>query len=296
MTTTLRALAGGLLLLAVPIAAAGPREPVALLYQISGEAHRIAPGRSPEPLRLYDRLPAEVTLELKPGSRVSLAFVKGKRYELSGPARVTLGPEDLGARSGNVRALAPVPPLPHLAAIEKSEHPGRPGAIRSRAERIAGLYPRSSSAALARETVLLFKPVPGAMEYRIEVQDCQGRTVFQTDIESPPVRVPAEILHSGSRYWWTVRTLDRPGPVARGEAELVILGKDAARAREEAREILAPESPGSLPLLAEIDRSLGLWLEARDELRAALDEEPSDPALQEALAAIEARLEEGDGR
>ena len=53
MIPTLRAFAGGLLLLAVPIAAAGPREPVALLYQISGEAQRISPGRSPEPLRAY---------------------------------------------------------------------------------------------------------------------------------------------------------------------------------------------------------------------------------------------------
>ena len=41
-----------------PLAAAGPREPVAILYQVSGEALRIAPGRSPEPLHLFDRLPA----------------------------------------------------------------------------------------------------------------------------------------------------------------------------------------------------------------------------------------------
>ncbi|HEY4591429.1 MAG TPA: hypothetical protein VIJ61_03410, partial [Thermoanaerobaculia bacterium] len=68
---------------------------MALVYQVSGEAQRTAPGRSPEPLRLYDRLPAGVTLELKPGSRVSLAFVTGKRYELSGPARATFGPKDL---------------------------------------------------------------------------------------------------------------------------------------------------------------------------------------------------------
>src|SRR4051812_5007094 len=123
----------GLLLLAILSTQslnAGPRQPVALVYWASGEAQRIAPGRSPEPLRLYDRLPAGVTLELKPGARVSLAFVTGKRYEISGPASATLGKEDLAARSGGVKALAPVPPLPQLEPIAASEKPGRtPGAI-----------------------------------------------------------------------------------------------------------------------------------------------------------------------
>ena len=112
MMTTLRALFGALLLLAVPIAAAGPREPVAIIYQVSGEPLRTAPGRSPETLRLFDRLPAGAAVELKAGSRLALAFVTGKRYELSGPARATLGKGDLAVKSGGVRALAPVPPLP----------------------------------------------------------------------------------------------------------------------------------------------------------------------------------------
>jgi CHAT domain-containing protein/tetratricopeptide (TPR) repeat protein len=103
---------------------------VALVYRVAGEAQRIAPGRSPEPLRPCDRLPAGVTLELRPGSRVSLAFANGKRYELSGPARATLGLEDLAARSDGVKALAWVPTLPRLAPIAPSEKPGgTPGAI-----------------------------------------------------------------------------------------------------------------------------------------------------------------------
>lgn len=124
MIATLRAFACGLLLLAVPIAAAGPREPVAIIYQVSGEAR---------PLRLFDRLPAGATVKLPAGARVTLAFVTGKRYELSGPARATLGPEDLAAKSGGVKALASVPPLPHLEPIAPSERPGSTaGAIRIR--------------------------------------------------------------------------------------------------------------------------------------------------------------------
>jgi hypothetical protein len=292
MITTLRALTGGLLLLAVPIAAAGPREPVAIIYQVSGEPLRIAPGRTPEPLRLLDYLPAEATVELKAGSRLALAFVTGKRYELSGPARATLGKGDLAAKSGGVRALASVPPLSRLVAIEDGDHPGAAmGAIRIRAERITGLYPCSGAAALAGETILRFHPVLGAMSYQIEVQDGRGRIVFALETGSPPVRVPAAILRGGQRYWWTVRTLDRPGPVARGETELVTLSESDARARKEVHDALVAERPESLPLLAEIDRGLGLLRESRDELRLALDAEPGDPALEKALAAIERRLE-----
>jgi hypothetical protein len=292
MIATVRALTCGLLLLS-QAATAGPREPVAIIYRITGEALRVAPGHSP--LHLFDRLPAETTLELSPGSRLAIAFVTGKRYEISGPARVTLGKGDLAAKSGGVRPLPSVPPLPRLAPIAEAEEPGpTAGAVRIRAERIAGLYPRRGVAVLADDAVLRFQPVLGAGKYRIEVQDGQGRTAFQTDAESPPVQVPAGRLRAGHRYSWMVRTLDRPGAVARGEADLVTLSEDAARARQETREILESEESGSLPLLAEIDHSLGLLLEAREDLRAALGGEPANPALRKALSEIEMQLEEAD--
>lgn len=292
MIATIRFLACGLLLLAVRSAAAGPHEPIAILYQVSGEALHIAPG-SPRPLRLFDRLPAGAVVDLPPGSRLALAFITGKRYEITGPARVTLGKGDLAIKSGGVRALPSVPSLLLLSPIAESERPGSTaGAVRIRSEVITGLYPHCGAAVLAEEARLHFQPVTGAREYRIEVQDGQSRTVFQADTESSPVKVPAGMLQSGHRYWWTVHTLDRPGAVARGGAELVTLGADAARAREKAREVLEAEGPGSLPLLAEIDRSLGLLREAREDLRTALESAPSDPALREALAELEMQLED----
>jgi len=294
MIATVRALTCGLLLLS-QAATAGPREPVAIIYRITGDALGAAPGRSTVPLRLFDRLPAGTTLELASGSRLAIAFVTGKRYEISGPARATLGKGELASKSGGVRALPSVPPLPRLAAIAEDEEPGPTmGAVRIRAERIAGLYPRRGVAVLADDAVLRFQPVLGAGRYRIEVRDGQGRTAFQTDAESPPVKVPAGRLRAGHRYSWMVRTLDRPGAVARGEADLVTLSEDAARARQETREILESGESGSLPLLAEIDHSLGLLLEAREDLRAALGGEPANPALRKALAEIETQLEEAD--
>ena len=276
-----------LFLLGLPAAAA---EPVAMVYLLAGEASLTAP--VPRPVRLFDRLPAETKVEVGPGSRVALAFVSGLRYELGERSQVTIGRKDLVSRTGLVRTLPPVPAFLRLSPIAKGDRPGpRAGAVRIRAERITGLYPRGGAAVLPGEIFLRFQPVMGAGRYRIEVQDDQGRTVFEADSESPPVKLDSETLRPGLRYRWTVRTLDRPGPVARGDAELVVLGEDVARTREETRKILKAEGPGSLPLLAAIDHSLGLWLEAREELRAALDRKPRDPGLQQALSEIEIQLE-----
>jgi len=278
-------------LFAVPAGAAAGG-PVAIVYSLAGEASITAPG--PLPLHLFDRLPAGTALEVGSGSRLALAFVNGLRYELGGPSRVTLGPKDLAFRTGTVRSLPRLPSL-LLSPIAAEDRPGpRAGAVRIRSERIAGLYPRRGTSILPGETFLRFQPMPGAARYRVEVQDDQGRILFQTDTESPPVKMDAGTLPAGLSYRWTVRTLDRPGAVARGDAELVILDEDTARAREKARKILEPEEPDSLPLLAEIDRNLGLLLEARESLRMALDGKPGDLRIQEALTGIETHLEDKD--
>jgi tetratricopeptide (TPR) repeat protein len=192
-----------------------------------------------------------------------------------------------------VRSLPSVPPLPRLAAIAEDDRPGaKAGAVRIRAERITGLYPRREATVLPGEIPLRFQPVTGAGTYRVEVQDEQGRTLFAADTASSTIEVPAGTLRAGRRYHWTVRTLNRPGGVARGEADLVVLSEGAAQARAETRKILESEGPGSLSLLAAIDYGLGLLLEAREGLRAALDGKPGDSALQEALAGLESTLSE----
>jgi hypothetical protein len=281
---------GLIVLLSVPAgAAARTAEPVAIVYSLIGKASISAP--EPRPLRLFDRLPAGTILEVGPGSRLAIAFVSGRRYEL-GKSRVILGPEDFASLNGAVRSLPRLPPL-LLSPIAAEDRPGpRAGALRIRTERITGLYPRRGAAVLAGEAVLVFAPVEKGGRYRVEVQDNQGQVVFRADAEAPSVRVPRKVLLPGTVYSWMVRTLDRPGPLARGEANFVTVPDHVARMREELRIALAAEGNGeSLALLAEIDRSLGMLLEAREELRAVLAKSPENIALAEELATVEQQLE-----
>jgi CHAT domain-containing protein/tetratricopeptide (TPR) repeat protein len=262
MITTVRSLAFGTFLLAtLPVSA---REPVAITYQISGDALRTDPGRSAAPLRLYDRLPAGAVLELKPGGRLALAFVTGKRYQISGPARVTLGKGDLAARSGDVRPLPSVPPLPRLAGIAEDEEPGtEAGAVRIRSETISGLSPDRGKTRLASAVRLRFDPVPATPKYRLRIFD-QEDGVWSIETQAADVAVPPGALAPGKIYRWTVETLDRPGPVARGEAVLITLNAGQARAREELRHFAQSSGTADdLQLLEGVDRALGLWEEPR---------------------------------
>lgn len=267
-----------------------PAKPVALVYSLVGGAVLTEPSKAPQSLRLFDRLVAGTTVEVASGARLALAFANGRRYELGGISKATIGRADLSSRSGPVRPLPTFPPLPHLSPIAEEENPGlSAGAVRIRSERITGLYPRHGAATLAGETTLRFDPVEGGGKYRVEVQDRQGRIVFSTETTDPTVNT-GKTLKTGMRYDWTVRTIERVGSVATGQATFLTLPSVEAKGRGALREAVESAGDGpSLALLAEIDRSLGLWGEALDELRTAVRKSPGDANLAKVLAEVERR-------
>jgi len=268
--------------------------PVAIVYSFAGEAS-FAPHHSVRrPLRLFDRFPAGASLEVGPGSRLALAFMNGRRYELGEGSRVTLGAADLASRNGPVRSLPPVSPLPRLAPIAPDDHPGpKAGAVRIRSDRIEGIYPGRGATALASAAVLCFRNVAGAGRYWIEVEDGQGAVVYSQETASTKLSLPADALRPGVSYHWSVRTVDRSGPLARGEAEFATLDAETAQAREMLRLLAEKTGDGELTaLLAGVDRELGLLAEARTEMRSALRAAPMDTALAEALIDLERHIEE----
>ncbi|HET9227061.1 MAG TPA: tetratricopeptide repeat protein, partial [Thermoanaerobaculia bacterium] len=233
-------------------------EPVAIVYSLTGEASLLAPDH--RPLRLFERLPAGAIVEAGAATRVELAFGNGRRYELGGSSRVKLGPKGLASRTGPVRSLPKVPPLPRLAPIAAKDRPGpRAGAVRIRTEIITGLHPDRGFTSLPSAIRLRFDPVPAAPGYRIRILDQTGETRFQIDTQETKVEVPPGALKPGESYLWTVETRDRPGGVARGEATLTLLDQGRARAREKLR--IWVERSGSAEdhaLLTAVDQALGL--------------------------------------
>ena len=258
-----------------------------LISELSGRASvRKAPSAPASTVERFAAIADGAVLELGPDSRAVLVLARGRRFELGAQARVNVHADQLGSRSGPVRELPSLPALPPLVALD-AKAPKALGGVRLRSTGATGLSP-SGSSALAVRTTLRFTPVEGAATYRIEVEDEQGRVVFGVQTTSAEVSIPADVLRPGTSYYWTVRTLDRAGPQARGAAGFTTLRHDEAQAREDLKRQLHEEGgASSLALLAAIDRQLGLYEEALDGFRAALARAPNDEALKDAVNELE---------
>ncbi len=287
--------------MAISILSAVPRaraeDAVAIVAALAGGATVRSPGAPAREVRLFDWLPAGISVETAAASSLTLAFANGERHEMGASATATLGASGLAASTGPVKALAPIPPLPRTPGLAPEARPGaRNAAVRIRGHRITGLYPRGEATVLPDEADLRFAPVPGATSYRVEVENEGGVVVFQAEVGAPSARVSPGVLQPGTRYLWMVRTLRSSGSPARGEAEFSTLAIGVVERRAAVRQALAQtDSASALALLAEIDRELGLFREARDSFRDALARAPGDDALRNALERVEATLAEPAG-
>jgi hypothetical protein len=296
--TTAALLAGALLALAgrpamtAGAGGGGAVAPAAIVYALAGRAVVTAGTGPARDARLFDRLPAAATVETDPASRLALAFASGKRYQVGEGTRAIVQSDGLTAVRGSVRALSPVPRLPLLPPIAREDRPGpAAAAVRIRGDAIRGLYPAFGATALAGAATLRFAPVVDADTYRIEVEDSAWDSVLVTETHAAHLPVAAGILRAGKTYHWTVRTLDRRGPRAQGEASFVTLDAATARQRQELRSaVLALRESDALALLAAVDQGLGLLAEARDELRTLVRTSPGDGNARVALALLEKRL------
>jgi hypothetical protein len=273
-------------------AAARAEEAVAIVAELAGRATVRIHGAASE-ARLFEWLPAGAVVDTAAASSVTLAFASGQRRKMGPSARATLGSSGLASSSGPVAELPPIPPLPKVAPLAPEARPGpRAAALRIRGPRIAGLYPRAEAAALSDEAVLRFAPVPGAASYRVEVEDEEGATVFAVEVDAPSVHVSPGVLGPGTRYSWVVRTVRGSHPPARGAAEFVTLAAGVVERRAALRRAAGTDDPSSVALLAEIDRELGLLVEARDSFRAALAAAPDNDGIRDALQRVEDALAE----
>ena len=263
---------------------------VALISELTGTASIHLPASTaPSAVERFAAISEGATLEVGPASRAVVVLAGGRRFAVGPEARARVHADRLSAISGSVDELSTLPALPQLVALE-AHAPKALGGVRLRASVITGLSPANGSALASRAT-LRFTPVAGAATYRVEIEDAQGRVIFSIQTTSPEVPVPAGILEAGAAYYWTVRTLDRPGAQARGSTEFATLRSEEAAVREDLKRRLHDEGGvSSVALLAAIDRHLGLHQEALEGFRAALAGAPGDESLREAVRELEAML------
>jgi len=265
----------------------------ALVVAASGPVAVTEAGSAPRSIGALEWLPSGVVLDVASQTAV-IALAGGRRYELAARARVRVLPDRLEVLAGEAHELPSVAPFPKTARLAAHEQAGaRSGAMRIRGRSIQGLYPCADAVTLAEATTLRFSAEPGVAEYHVEIEDEEGATLFHVSTRGSEVVVARDVLRPGRRYRWSVRGGSAEG-LARGEAEFSTLDADAAAARQKLRESLGgSDDVPSISLLAEVDRQLGLLLEARDGFARALGRSPGSSELHAAQARVEAQLRGG---
>lgn len=266
-------------------APAGDPEPAAIVTSVSGTAQLKPPAGPSRGVGQFDRLHVGAALRVDPRAVVAVAFANGQRFELEGGAEVTVGREGFTRKRGVVRTLTPVPPLLRIPSVRDLGE-GRTAALRVRGNVLGGLYPRDGVAVMADEAILRFSAPPEAGPCRVEVQDAAGKTAYGADGGSSEVAIPTGALAPGAPYFWRVRCPAATGVTLRADASFVTLTKEQAEARTALR-AAAEGDLTLLALLAEIDQSLGLLREAREEFRVAAAKAPENASLGSALVRLD---------
>jgi hypothetical protein len=273
-----------------------PREMAAIVSSLFGKASVVMPPKTVTmDVHLFDWLPAGCVVEVPKGSRLTLAFAGGSRYEMEGNSRAILSNAGPKSERGTIRPLEPFPPIPRLAFTAAGRPPGlRSGAVRVRGanpNRIGSLYPHANAATIPDSTILRFSPIAGGAPYRVVLANQAGSVIFETETQLAQVAVPAGKLQPATPYRWHVRTLGTNTPAASGEAEFVTLSADEIKLRHSFKTRMESEADAeSLALLGEVDRRLGLLLEAEGEFQAALAKSPSNDTFRRILAEIRKEL------
>lgn len=265
--------------------AAAAAAPAAIVARLHGTA--VVEGvPSSRRLRLFDRLEAGEVIRTAPGAEVVVVFRGGARAKVGSASRARLEDASAVRLAGTVERLSAVPTVPLVAPVAGAGSTITAVRIRAGALKVVG--PRQGAATLAHATVLEYEPVAGS-RYEIEIQEAGGGLVFRAEVSAPRFTVPDTALRPGTAYEWRVTARLPTGFASSGEGRFRTLGADAARAREDLRAALAGE-PDAASLLAEVDRSLGLWREALEGFRAARAAGAVDLVIGERIEDLERRL------
>jgi hypothetical protein len=244
-----------------------PEMPVGIVISLKGAAWATSPSTPRQPLKAFDWVVIDTVIEVGRSSAVTIVFVNGARYDLGSQSRARTTSSSLIDRSGSVRQLPTLPPLPQVAPIAERASTTS-GAVRIRGGRWP-MFPSAPAAGVASATVLRFARLPQSQRYEIEVVDDLNSVVFATETSATIVAVPAGKLEPERTYRWRVRALDGTEEMAGEESFATLSGDQAASRQMLASRAAAVNDPALWALLGILDLRLGLLIDARTELRHA---------------------------
>jgi hypothetical protein len=222
-------------------------------------------------------------------SSMTIVFLNGRRATAGERSSLKISAEGPIDVRGTVTPLAAIPPLPEVRPVVFETASTRISAVRVRGDAFERLQPDGEAATVSHETRLEFEPVSRMSIYEIEIVGEDGARLYRTTTKETHVDVPGDVLTPGRRYYWSVEARDALGRVVRGSARFVTLSREQVGRRASLTQALA-SSPDHLLFLAEIDRSLGLFRQARMGFARISADSTGAGLAAERLGALDALL------
>ena len=260
--------------------AAGARasEPPGLVIDVQGEA-TLAGKR----VAILAGLPPGAEVALAPAARVVVVHTQnGRQFELIGPGafRWTSGrveivrPGELRVRESADAAFGDLRLRTGRIAQASISMRGAPG------ESKLQLASPVSTWLLEPPKSFRWQPVAGAVGYRFQLTDSNGKLLHEARTPAAAVELPASIaLDTGRTYGWQVQAELPGGSVVDGWTEFGVAGPDL-RARVDRARPRADASFGDRLLYALLLDELGVREEAERLWTQLARERPGDPDLR----------------
>jgi len=267
--------------LSTPVAAAAAAPAVAIVTDVLGKV------TGQGPVTILAEIAADARLQVEPGARLVALYLKsGDEYIFSGPSKIQFqvgGPNVLSGAKPQKRAS----PVGHgenvtirPVRVTQAAYVMRSGRTAARIK----LLSLSGTRTLESPPEFRWQAIEPGMKYRFELTDDAGRSLYDSELESTSLKLPASVaLKEGASYTWEVsaRTPDNRRYVSAGDFTIA-----TADLRAQAQALRpAPSAPVSdrVAYAAWLDQ-MELRDEARKYWRALSKERPEDGKLR-ALAA-----------
>ena len=262
-------------------AAPAAAQNVAIVTDVSGKV------TGPAPVSILSEIRADARLGLEAGARlVALYINSGDEYIFSGPSQIQFqvaGPNVISGAKPQKRAS----PISKSGSVTIKPVGVTQAAYVMRGSRTTArirLLTLSGTKALESSPEFRWQAIEPGLKYRFELTDDTGHSLFETEVESTSLKLPASVvLKEGASYTWEVsaRTPDNRRYVSAGD--FTIAPADLSAQAQSLRP--APSAPVSdrVAYAAWLDQS-ELRDEARKYWQALAKERPDDEKLK-ALAA-----------
>lgn len=258
---------------------------IAMVTDLQGKATAVHDGR-PRDLTILSELEAGTLVQLdRDAALVVLYLDAGDEFAFRGPATIDVRPGQPAARGGAApeRRRLQTGRAVRIQAVGVAQ-----GATVLRGMLVPGrvqFLSLNKSCTLESSPEFRWQPIAGALKYELSLSDAGGRLLYEKDVTTTSLRLPADIvLSDGATYAWDVTARLPNGRTARDSSKFTVA---TAELRAEA---LAARPPASASLSSRI--AYAAWLEQnelKDEARkywaAAAAERPDDRVLRRLGAA-----------